>query len=703
MTEPGNSIVPLSEEPQQDEPTPGLESTDADPPADVPPEGEQEEPLLSQAIFNEAVGAAFVGSRIDNLYLSETRRTVSSRALHKDVLRKLREVYVRVDREGVKKADEITRFLREKPYVVLRGESGSGRRIAAINAAMDINMRPIELLIDPDDIDQSLASDANRGYFIVLSEIEEQAISKFSNVLPHYVARLWGVSSRLIIIATPNECRLLDLEDHVVVRMIGPASEDVFQSHLSFLTSRSKATEWAKYAKIKKVLDVASTREATQLANKIKEKSVEEGVVSPELVEEVLSSYYDPAEHLEASLSAIGDTDPSASEYAQALLFATATLEGSRPEDIFTATDKLVQFLDIETYPGRGIFGPGVAKLLLLIDAKLSNNEVTFRRPGCALPVIDHMWTDRIYLRKHLGQWLIHLGAESEKASSALLHLATSQYAQELVTEAVTSWTANAVGRRRAVELLTAASLSNRVGRDIRQKLYYWSISAPTEEVQIAVAEVCGGPLGIVFPRIALTRLRHLAGRRSTRLRGTVCAAIAELGRHRGLLRDVLVEVLSWLDKSADEQTTGVLAFSTLANLRDANRFLLVPESPGDDETIRAVAMGWRTALRNQETELGAAQIASAWLEATAQAQAPRQVVIEVFAKACINSYDIGIIVPLAHRWERETSGHTEIPRQMIREQLEARISELNPRLWGNTPITIYSEIKERHGSTDVD
>ncbi|WP_326824624.1 hypothetical protein [Streptosporangium sp. NBC_01756] len=699
---PSPDPIPDSDPEPESAPDPELEEDEESKSAPEPVE-----PLLSQATFNEAVGAAFVGSHIDKfyLYLSEARRTFAARTLHSEVLQKMRDVYVRMDREGSNKASEVASLLREKSLVVLRGESGTGRRITAVNAIRDLRLPPEELLPDAEDLDRSLIVDGVRGRFLDLSEIEEATVSKLSNVLSDYVARLRSVSSCLVVIATADECRLLDPDDDVVVRMIGPDPASVFRSHLEQATSKSYADEWMDYPKVKKALQGATPRQATRLANMAKKKTNSTTKDLPKQVEEVLSAYNDWADDLKAAFDDSDTGDASKSEYVRALLLATAALEGSRSEAVFTAADQLVELLGLEVYPGHGLFGPGATKLLSLIGADLSKDRIFFRRSDYAIPVLDHIWSDHLYLRKHLDKWLVTLGITTgcEKASGSLLHLATSHHAPELVTNAVTNWAIKSTGRARAVEILTAAALSDEIGRNIRHKLYEWSIAATAEEIQITVAEVCGGPLGIAFPEIALTRLRHLADRRSTRVRGTVCAALAELGKRSELHKMILAEITKWIESNPDRRTTGSLAFATLANLRMDERLTLIPESLLDEELIGWLAQGWRAALRNQETAAGTAKIATVWLEAAAQAQISSHVVIEIFSKVCRSSYDIGIVAPLTRLWAHGSQEPSEISRELIHQELLAKIGKLNPHVWGESPLIVYERIKESRGTTGLD
>ncbi|MFI6637402.1 hypothetical protein ACIBI7_51705 [Nonomuraea fuscirosea] len=672
----------------------GGEPPDSDIPDEEHKAEPKPEPLFSQPSFQEAVGAAIFSSRIDNLHLGDARKNFAPQVLHSDTLQEMRDTYVRIDRDGTDKAGEVERILRREKIVVLVGGAGTGRRTTAINAILAIGLHPAQILLDPDNLDRSLITRKGQGNVIDLGETKEEIVPRLSNALRDYVARTRAAESCLVIIATSRECQLLDPDDNLIVSIVGPSPESVFRSHLACATSKLYADQYAESTKIKEALQSATTREASRLASLAKKNANTSEDISPEQIEDVLTEFYKRAT---ADLKNTFDySNADASDYDRALLLAVAALEGARPEVIFSAVEQLVERLELDVYPGHGRFGPGVSELLVPLGAELVDGVVKFRQPDHAMPVLDYVWDAHVYLRKHLDPWLISLGDDyqSEQVSAAILQLAVSHNIPELVTNAVASWTGKRASKLQAVQLLTAAALSSTIGRSVRHSLYEWStvLSTP-EEVQIAVAEVCGGILGRAFPDIAMTRLRHLAGRSSLRVRGTVCAALTQLVMHGHLHNVVLTEIVGWGDSSPDRQTTGALAFATLAQVHMDEHLLLLPDSSLDEELLSLLAQGWRATLRNQETTAGAFAIAASWLEAAAQASAPSHAIIEIFSMTCRSSYDIGIVLPLARRWARDSHQPSAIPRELIYEALLAKVGEFRPDLWGQLSLDIYRRL----------
>ncbi|MEV5891724.1 hypothetical protein [Nonomuraea fuscirosea] len=661
-----------------------------------PDEAQEEppEPLLLQSSFQEAVGAAFVGTRIDNVNLGEARKNVATRVLHPEVLQEMSDTYVRRDRNGDDKASEVERILRQKKFVVIAGDEGTGRFITAVNAVVAAQLHPVQILLDPDDIERSLITKTGQGHLIDLGELEEEAVTRLSKVLRDYVARIRAATSGLVIIATPQECRLLDPDDDAVVSIIGPCVESVFRSHLACATSRWYADQYAAYPKLKDALQGATTREATRLASLARKRVDNKDCTSEETIDEVLAEFLERANADVRNL--FGTTSTDQSEYHRALVLAASALEGSRPAAVFSATAQLVEALELEKYPGRGSFGPGSSKLLASIDAELVDGVVRFRRTDYALQILDYAWGDHVYLRKHLDPWIISLGAtnESDHVGSALLRLAESHAVPNLIVDAVTSWAREYASRALAVQLLDNAALSTEIGRSIRQSLYQWSIMSSTpEDIQVTVAEVCGGNLGSFFPGVALTRLRHLADRDSLRVKGTVCAALVALGKDDSLREMILGEVVDWTNSTLERQTTGALAFATLAKERVEERYAFIPLPPADQDLLDMLAQGWRATLRNAQTTAGASILAMEWMEASVQRQASSEIVTRIFATACRSSYDIGIIIPLARRWIRDSHEPSVMSREILYEELLARIEELRPGLWNRSCRNAFDEM----------
>ncbi|MGS2645609.1 hypothetical protein [Streptosporangium sp. G12] len=657
-------------------------------------QAEPQEPLLLQSSFRDAVGAAFVGARIDNVNLGEARKNVATRVLHPEVLQEMSDTYVRKDRNGDDKASEVERILHQKKFVVISGNEGTGRFITAVNAILAAQLHPVQILLDPDDIERSLITKTGQGHLIDLGELEEEAVARLSKVLRDYVARIRASISSLVIIATPQECRLLDPDDDAVVSIIGPCADPVFRSHLACATSRWYADQYAEYPKLKDVLQGATTREATRLASLARKRADHKDCTSEKTIEEVLVEFLKRANTDVRDL--FSKTSTNQSEYHRALVLSASALEGARPAAVFSATAQLVEALELEKYPGRGSFGPGSSKLLASIDAELVDGVVRFRRTDYALPILDYAWGDHVYLRKHLDPWIISLGAtnESDHIGSVLLHLAESHSVPNLIVDAVTSWVGKYASRARAVQLLDNAALSTEIGRSIRQSLYQWSVIPSTpEDIQVAVAEVCGGNLGSFFPRVALTRLRHLADRDSLRVKGTVCAALAALGRDDSLRGMILEEVVDWTGSTSERQTTGALAFATLAKERVGERYAFIPLASADQELLDMLAQGWRATLRNNQTMAGASTLAMEWMEAGVQMQASSEIITSIFAIACRSSYDIGIIIPLAKRWIRDSYEPSVMPREVLYEELLARIEELRPGLWNRSCYNAFDKM----------
>ncbi|GAA4200884.1 hypothetical protein GCM10022252_54760 [Streptosporangium oxazolinicum] len=660
--------------------------------------GAEESGRYRTDIYGDA-GNVFAGGHVEgDLYMiyQQARAVAAARALDAQTVELKRAVCVRVDRHGADVVGRAVSVLRDRSVVVLRGPEGTGRRITAINALTDLTPTPKELVLDPEDLERSLVAEPSHGYLLDLGEVDGELVPEVGRLVEGYVTRLRQVGSCLVILATPQAWRLLDLADErVTTTMTGPRPLAVFQSHLAYWTSAAQAREWARNDQIVNALEGGTPFDAVRLAGIVQRDSESGPREAEDRLKEILAAYHNWEDALRDWFER---SHGEGKGYSRALLLATAALEEASAEDVFAAADLLAEQVTLVRDPTVRLTGHGMTDQLADIGAQLIDERIVFQRPEYASSVLDHVWHDRPHLRTDLREWLIALGASrhGDRAAVTLLRMALRHGDPGVVADAAFRWCGtSAISRVRAVGILTAAAVSDEVGFGIRRKLYQWSIASGPEDVQIAVAQVCGGPLGESFPRIALTRLRHLSRKDSVNVRDAVIEALKTLAQHRKLRGTVLGEILDWWDAYGRQRTTGQLALVTLAGVGDDGRPLLVPESFRDDGLVERLALAWRTILREPVTESTAEVAAAGWLEAVAQGRAPAETVVEVLARSCESNLDIGRLSPLVWNW-----AHTEtpapFPREPICRELLDRIGAQDPLTPGLSPMTVYAMLKER-------
>lgn len=256
-----------------------------------------------------------------------------------------------------------------------------------------------------------------------------------------------------------------------------------------------------------------------------------------------------------------------------ALLAASAVLEHAEPQHVVAAADQLLA--------GNGVVPANEVPLLRpspyarLHDFSYDHFDPasrTFRPRGFATEVVRHLWREHPELRGSLLDWLASLPWEISDLGREELERIADRSA-DLAVEAgprvavglAQRWATTHVGkaskgqqtstrlpdrRRRsiAVRLLTATATDSTLGRDIRQALWEWSRRSDAD-LQLLTAEVCAG-IGRFFPRVALTRLKHLAGARDEHVRASVRAALGQLEDQLGVSA-FLGYLTEWFDNAS--------------------------------------------------------------------------------------------------------------------------------------------------------
>ncbi|WP_026454187.1 hypothetical protein [Saccharomonospora iraqiensis] len=254
-----------------------------------------------------------------------------------------------------------------------------------------------------------------------------------------------------------------------------------------------------------------------------------------------------------------------------ALLLATASLEGAAVEHVVAAADLLLEHNGLHREPPPPLLQPSPYARWFrhaAEDAYSDPETATFRSETFGPLVLRHVWREHPVLRDVLTSWLGGIprrrrdltAADLERLADRSLELAAAGGAAVAVDLArewgrTTEAAPNRDGYRRsiAVRLLTGAALDPSLGQDIRARLLRWSHDAGAD-LQLLTAEVCAG-VGLSFPRIAFTRLKHLAGSSDDTVRSTVREVLVKLGRELGITT-FLRSVREWFDNAPPERLT---------------------------------------------------------------------------------------------------------------------------------------------------
>ncbi|WP_406312479.1 hypothetical protein OHA77_28430 [Streptosporangium sp. NBC_01639] len=633
--------------------------------------------MYPNAEFRERVEAAFIGGTFNGDFNFNLRKLITTRRLNPEDVDRMRAIYVPC-------GDTLSRAIaaaRERGAVILCAEPGNGRRITAVNIAVDLGMTPEWLVIDEEDVYASLHGKGHKTYLLNLQESAPEVIPTVGKELANYIARLREVGSYLVVLATERELRTLDLAvEPEIVKLSASNAREVFLAHLAQWRSREESQVWAADDRISGVLTGASSQDAVTLAEHVREsghRTPQEGA------QEVLAAYCNWEKELD---SWFAKTKGPEQGYQRALLLSVATMEGSSVAEVFDAADMLCKAVGIPYPPGRGLIGPGVSDHLQDVDARYVKGRVEFTRPRYGVAVLDHVWEDRPYFQSHLTTWLTKL--REDQPTAILLRLAMRHGLTDLVLETVQGW--SGTDPKRAVDMLTAAAMSDELGRAVRSRMYVWAREGNQESLHLVVAAVCGGPMADVFDRIALTRLKHLAGRDSERVKDAVLTALAGLVTRPQLRVPTVTEIVKWTGTAGQVQRTGLRAFVKLAALRSGEgRLVLMPHSTREETLIGDLASGWRASLRDPASSHEAKTAAVAWLEEVAQGVADGEVICQVLAKACRSSIDVGVLAPLIWHWAR-TAPEDGVDRESLCIELMRRIGEADRLTSGISLLDAY-------------
>jgi hypothetical protein len=438
------------------------------------------------------------------------------------------------------------------------------------------------------------------------------------------------------------------------------------------------------------MLDGASPADSTRLATLANEALSANSGRDP--IEEAVAAYQNWSTELANWFAT--NTDG----YHRALLITAAALNDAEAATVFEAADRLSQQVRLPRDPGGGLVGDGVARLLNQIGAELTNDgRIHLPRPAYATSILDHVWADRPHLRGDLKRWLIALPGtlrdpSAEYAGYRLIALAIRQGDASLITQAVGTWAEHSACRTLAVDALTEAGVSNTIGRGIRQAMYTWATRAgTTRSLQLAIADVCGGPFGKNFPRNAMTRLRHLAIHGDAEVHEHVIAALTTLAAEPHLRSFTLHEVVRWATDTERLRALGIRAFLALAEATAS----LIPSTPADSERIILLVRGWRAAFHDADHVAEARAACLRWLECAAQGTAPRDVVVTILARTCLDSYDIGLLSPAVWQWAQTDDESAPTQRSEICTELLQKLADRDPLAPGVSAALVYSAVSE--------
>jgi hypothetical protein len=290
------------------------------------------------------------------------------------------------------------------------------------------------------------------------------------------------------------------------------------------------------------------------------EKSHQGGADSVDAISRDVQAALDDWSHLLRQ-----DLDQRRDAWYRSLTVATGVLEEADPATIVKAARDLIDatgFSDLED-PHPLLARSVVARVEELKNVSVDPRSVSFRQPEFGRVVLPNVWSDFPELQPAFEKWLIRLPRRQQLDASALRQLARRteelgvRHGSQLLVRVAEGWSVdgpNAEDRLSlTVELLTTTALHPTVGREIRGHLYNWAYRDSTSDrLRLAVAVVCGN-YGDLYPRNALTRLKHLSKRPDGFPSNAVTSSVLQIATAVGPYR-VLGYLTDWLTQPQPQQ-----------------------------------------------------------------------------------------------------------------------------------------------------
>jgi hypothetical protein len=315
--------------------------------------------------------------------------------------------------------------------------------------------------------------------------------------------------------------------------------------------SKFGLAEWLDWDQAAALLEGALPAEAKRLADLAAKAGAQDGDIAARQAE-VAHAYRGWGDELR------GWFGQHKEPHERALLVAAATLpSGAEEAYVYAAASSLAQRLRSEINGGGLVWCP-VTGLRELLDAEQDDDLIVFRRTSYAESALRHALADYPLARPELLSWLAALPTGEAAAcgmgnavAQTFADLAAEHGEAERITSTARTWGEDDLADL-AFIALSRTCLHPCVGGRIRRALYDWSRTPKTPQtLKLTIARVCE-PLGLTYPSIALTRLKHLATYSDSKVAGEVidvARALAAQGHHQ----EVLNAALGWCAEASQE------------------------------------------------------------------------------------------------------------------------------------------------------
>jgi hypothetical protein len=464
-------------------------------------------------------------------------------------------------------------LLAASPLVVVVGEHRSGVGTAAealLKESSEQGRRLERIRIDEEQTGRFTAVDlpAERGVVYLLKLPRQPGLigPHVAEEIRGHAAALSEIDAHLLVITTPDVWRAAGgFGGSHVLEAVPPSGAEVLRHHSFDKVVDVDAV--LAHPKVADLLDRASVADAARFAWILEDAAAERTEISvDQLVNDALGAYRGWREVL-------GPWSDNKQNGLRERLFLTAAamLEGRPAHQILDVLDELGKKVSgLPGYRAEGLAAAGLHALKEAVDADIEDGLLRFRKPGYAEATLSFLYGDReTRFRTGLWSWAVGLAVGGTRQEAQDLGNQVAEMMINIVLQhhdpaplyELKRWADEEHLHDVVFRALTATAISEEVGPQVRAQLYDWASTDSTDaKLQRVIAKVCAGNMADLYPRISLTRLGHLAGRRDQTVRDEVVIAVEILWKRPQLRSRTIRALTSWISDPSRRDTAWRIA-----------------------------------------------------------------------------------------------------------------------------------------------
>jgi hypothetical protein len=561
-------------------------------------------------------------------------------------------------------------LLQAEHTVLVRGQTGSGRRAAALMLLHELPVREGTLHELPDTSDDTTGPpldgrDVGRGdrLLLDLSEADETRYIAVQNALSDFRSAVAANGAYLVVILPHHLGYLLrgDLR-YLMAEIARPSARRVLATHLRCAGIHPSEASLGG-AELASFLTRAPLRDVAALADRIsrlrKASPADRGF--PDWLKQALEEQHDQSERVAADFST------AQNGRRRALQLAVAMFHEATPDVVLHAANGLLGLLSHPPDPTPRLEQADLYTELAAVRAETGpDGRVRFTVDGYDRAVRHHFWTFLPDIRRELRDWLMRQAADPT-LDAATRRQAVNRFGHQALRVArpddlawlAQQWTASRAPAWLIPEAARALVLGledDHHGRFFRQRIYDWATSDDTSVHCLRVlVMVCSQTMARSHPDQALVRLHHLARRSHEGVRWQARKAVVELSAADDRLYQLMLERLA----------VGVGQRSSNADL-DIFREVADPTRLIRRGSVRrSLAACWAGLLRGTADWPTHLRL---WLGA-GETAADRDLIAQVLAAACVqDTQQFGRLYRVALEWahNRPEPGRADMASRLL-------------------------------------